>query len=258
MSEILNIENLTKVYQIGTIGYGSLRQDLQSWLAKLLKKEDPNRRLGTRLSGDKLTALDNISFCVQSGQRIGLIGKNGAGKSTLLKLISGITLPTQGKIVIGGKVSSLLEVGTGFHGELTGRENIYLNGVILGMKKKEIDQKLDKIIDFSECADFIDTPVKRYSSGMVVRLAFAVAAFLDNDIMILDEVLTVGDKDFWQKSVDKLKQIALSQNKTILCVSHNMETIRSLCQRTLVLHEGKLVFDGPTEEAIRYYTEKMI
>lgn len=251
----IQVENLTKKYRIGSIGYGSLRKDLQSLFAKIRKKEDPNSKITgqKRVKGNELTALDHISFSVKKGERVGIIGKNGAGKSTLLKLISGITIPTEGIIRIDGKVAGMLEVGTGFHPELTGRENIFLNGAIMGMTKKETARKLDKIIAFSECEQFIDTPVKRYSSGMLVRLAFAVAAFLDNDIMILDEVLTVGDRSFWQKSVDKLKEIALTEGRTILCVSHNMDTVRSICKRSIVLQEGKIVFDGDTQEGISLY-----
>lgn len=252
----LQVNNLTKVYKIGGIGYGSLRKDLQTFWAKLRGMPDPNAKIGgdERIAGDKLTALDNISFSVKKGEKVGFIGKNGAGKSTLLKLISGITSPTAGEIRIRGRVTGMLEVGTGFHPELTGKENIYLNGAILGMNKKEIDRKLDGIIAFSECGDFIDTPVKRYSSGMLVRLAFAVAAFLENDILILDEVLTVGDKSFLQKSVDKLRDIAIEEGRTILCVSHNMDTVRSLCERVIVLDGGKIAFDGETDEGIRRYT----
>lgn len=253
---VLQVENLTKTYKLGSIGYGSLRKDLQSFWAKVRGMPDPNAKIGgnKQIEGDKLTALDNISFSVKKGEKIGFIGKNGAGKSTLLKLISGITSPTAGSIRIRGRVAGMLEVGTGFHPELTGKENIYLNGAILGMSKREITRKLDKIIDFSECREFIDTPVKRYSSGMLVRLAFAVAAFLDNDILILDEVLTVGDKSFWQKSMDKLRDIAVREGRTILCVSHNMDTIRSLCNRTIVLDGGKILFDGDTVEGIERYT----
>lgn len=255
MSEfVLQVQNVKKEYRIGSIGYGSLKKDVQSFLAKLTGKEDPNSKVtDKRIVGDKIAALNGVSFAIEKGERVGLIGKNGAGKSTLLKLISGVTVPTEGRIEIHGRVSSMLEVGTGFHPELTGRENIFLNGAILGMSKKEISEKLGKIIAFSECEEFIDTPVKRYSSGMLVRLAFAVAAFLDNDIMILDEVLTVGDRSFWQKSVDKLKQIAVAEGRAILCVSHNMDTIRSLCSRVIVLAEGKVAYDGATQEGIEKY-----
>lgn len=252
----LQIEHLTKTYRVGNIGYGSLKRDLQSYFAKIRGKEDPNRKVtDQRVCGNIITALDDVSFSVKHGERIGIIGKNGAGKSTLLKLISGITIPSDGIIRIRGKVTGMLEVGTGFHPELTGRENIFLNGAILGMTKREIEEKSENIIAFSECEEFIDTPVKRYSSGMLVRLAFAVAAFLDNDILIMDEVLTVGDKSFWQKSVDKLKNIAISEGRTILCVSHNMDTIRSLCKRSIVLKDGKIVFDGDTEEGIKRYEQ---
>mgnify|MGYP001285298928 CR=1 FL=1 len=206
----------------------------------------------SRQGKEDFWALKNINFEIKQGERVGIIGKNGAGKSTLLKLLSRITEPTQGRIELLGKISAMLEVGTGFNAELTGRENIYLNGAILGMTKEEIDSKFDRIVEFSEIGKFLDTPVKRYSSGMYVRLAFAVASHLDPDILIIDEVLAVGDQKFRQKCMDRMNEIALSQ-KTILCVSHQMNVIRELCDRVLVLQNGKLIFDGKTDEGISLY-----
>ena len=200
-------------------------------------------------------ALDDVSFCLKAGDRVGIIGRNGAGKSTLLKLISRITAPTSGMIGLNGRVASMLQIGTGFHPELTGRENIYMNGAILGMRKKEIDAKLEDIIEFSECRQFIDTPVKRYSSGMYVKLAFAVVAHLDSEIMVMNEVLAVGDAAFQKKCLDKMNDVSRSQGRTILYVSHNMNTIRQLCKRCIVLDQGKLIYDGNVEEGIRQYMD---
>ena len=200
-------------------------------------------------------ALDDVSFEVKPGERVGVIGRNGAGKSTLLKLISRVTAPTSGQIGLNGRVASMLEVGTGFHGELTGRENIYMNGAILGMSTREIDRKMEEIIEFSECRQFIDTPVKRYSSGMYVKLAFSVAAHLDSEIMIMDEVLAVGDMAFQKKCLEKMSDVSASQGRTILYVSHNMNTIRQLCDRCIVLDHGNLIFDGEVEDAIGRYMD---
>lgn len=248
------MEHVSKEFKRGVTGYGTLRRDLQSWFAKLRHKEDPNRRLGEKYGKDgTFLALDDVSLHVYQGDTLGVIGRNGAGKSTLLKLLSRITAPTKGEIRYYGRMASMLEVGTGFHPELTGRENIYLNGAILGMKKSEIDKKVEQIIDFSECAEFIDTPAKRYSSGMLVKLAFSVAAHLDGEIMIMDEVLAVGDLSFQEKSRSRMKQAATEEGRTVLCVSHNMNTIRELCNRCIVLDEGKKIFDGATEEAIEVY-----
>ena len=252
---MLKIENVRKIYKLGQIGGTSLREELQRKWAKIRKKEDPTQIIGKKKInyGEKFLALDGVSFEVKKGERIGIIGHNGAGKSTLLKLISRITAPTEGAICLNGRVASMLEVGTGFHGELTGRENVYMNGAILGMTKKEIDKKMDDIIEFSEVRQFIDTPVKRYSSGMYVKLAFSVAAHLDSEIMIMDEVLAVGDMAFQKKCLNKMNQVSKEQGRTILYVSHNMNTIRELCNRVIVLDHGKVVFDGGVEEGINIY-----
>ena len=251
---VIEIENLKKRYKLGTIGGGTLRGEIQSRLALMRGKEDPNSIIGQSGNYNKIFwALKGVDFKVKRGERIGIIGHNGAGKSTLLKILSRITAPTEGKIRIRGRIASMLEVGTGFHGELTGRENIYLNAAILGMTKSEVDEKIDDIIAFSECEDFIDTPVKRYSSGMYVKLAFSVAAHLDSEIMIMDEVLAVGDVSFQNKCLKKMREIAENENRTILYVSHNMATIRKLCDRCVVLDHGKLKYDGNVNEAIDIY-----
>lgn len=259
MSEvIIQAKNVVKEYQLGAIGGTTLRQELQSKMAKLRKKEDPNSLVGSKQIenyGERFKALDNISFTVNKGEALGIIGHNGAGKSTLLKLLSRVTAPTSGEIGFDGRIASMLEVGTGFHPELTGRENVYLNGAILGMTKREVDAKFDEIVHFAEMEKFIDTPVKRYSSGMYVKLAFAVAAHLDSEIMVMDEVLAVGDMKFQQKCLGKMGDASSNDGKTVLYVSHNMNTIRSLCTRCLVLDHGKLIFDGNTEEAISLYSE---
>jgi len=256
MEEImLRIKNVSKQYKLGQIGGTTLRDELQRVRAKRKGLEDPTRRIGAKdyNKGEIFMALDGVSFEVKKGERVGIIGHNGAGKSTLLKLISRVTAPTTGTISMNGRVASMLEVGTGFHGELTGRENIYMNGAILGMTKKEIDAKIEDIIDFSEVREFIDTPVKRYSSGMYVKLAFSVAAHLDSEIMIMDEVLAVGDMAFQKKCLDKMSDVSKTEGRTILYVSHNMNTIRQLCDRCIVLDHGKVIFDGDVEEAIGVY-----
>lgn len=252
---MLQINNVSKQYRLGQIGGTTLREELQRWKAKRHGEEDPTKRIGDRefQAGETFMALDGVAFNVKKGERVGIIGHNGAGKSTLLKLISRITAPTSGRIGMNGRVASMLEVGTGFHGELTGRENIYMNGAILGMTKKEIDAKMEDIIEFSEIRKFIDTPVKRYSSGMYVKLAFSVAAHLDSEIMIMDEVLAVGDMAFQKKCLEKMSDVSKSEGRTILYVSHNMNTIRQLCDRVIVLDHGKLVFDGAVEEGIQVY-----
>jgi len=237
----IKVENLSKMYRLGEINNGTLWQDIQTWAAIKRKKEDPNSKIGeNKYSGDKdhFWALKDISFDVKQGDRLGIIGKNGAGKSTLLKILSRITTPSEGTIKIKGKIASLLEVGTGFHQELTGRENIYINGAILGMKKRRIDEKLDSIIEFSGIEQHIDTPVKRYSSGMYVRLAFAVAAHLDSDILIADEVLAVGDAEFQKKALGKMQDLSTGEGRTVLFVSHNMGSIKKLCNCGIVLEKG--------------------
>ena len=256
MSEVvIKIEDLHKKYRLGAIGGGTLTADLQSWWAKVRGKEDPNSKIGAKTYGKNETfmALNGINLEVRKGEALGIIGGNGAGKSTTLKILSRVTAPTKGSVKIKGRISSLLEVGTGFHPELTGRENIYLNGAILGMSKEEVDSKIEDIIEFSECRQFIDTPVKRYSSGMFVKLAFSVAAHLDSEILIMDEVLAVGDMKFQQKCLGKMGDVAESEGRTILYVSHNMNTIRQLCSRCVVLDKGRVIFDGDTEEAIAIY-----
>ncbi len=251
------VEHISKKYILGQIGGTTLRNELQRYSARIHHREDPTKKIGAReyKKGDAFLALDDVSFDVKTGERVGIIGRNGAGKSTLLKLISRVTAPSSGIIGLNGRVASMLEVGTGFHPELTGRENIYMNGAILGMSKREIDRKIEDIIDFSECRQFIDTPVKRYSSGMYVKLAFSVAAHLDSEIMIMDEVLAVGDMAFQKKCLDKMSNVSKSQGRTILYVSHNMNTIRQLCDRCIVLDHGKLIYDGEVEKAIGRYMD---
>lgn len=264
--EILRIDHVSKEYRLGMIGGTSLREEIQRKRAARKGLEDPTRQIGDNSvgkTGEKFLALKDVSFTVNRGERVGIIGHNGAGKSTLLKLISRITAPSDGYIEMDGRVASMLEVGTGFHPELSGRENIYMNGAILGMTKAEIDSKMEEIIEFSECRQFIDTPVKRYSSGMYVKLAFSVAAHLDSEIMIMDEVLAVGDMAFQKKCLDKMSRVSKDQGRTILYVSHNMNTIRSLCERCIVLDHGTVVFDGDVEDAISTYLgssleEKMV
>ncbi len=253
----VKIVGLKKRYRLGVIGGGTLQGDIQSWLARKRGKEDPNAVIGKKFHEKNATflALDGIDLTIYKGEKIGIIGHNGAGKSTLLKVFSRITAPTEGKIYVDGRVSSMLEVGTGFHEELTGRENIYLNGAILGMSRAEVDSKIEKIIEFSECRKFIDTPVKRYSSGMYVKLAFSVSAHLDADILVMDEVLAVGDVKFQQKCLNKMSEVSSSEGKTILYVSHNMNTIRQLCDRCVVMDHGKIVFDGDVDEAIAIYSQ---
>ena len=252
---ILKVSNVSKEYKLGQIGRTTLREEFQRIGARIRGKEDPTGRIGGKSynKGDTFMALDKVSLEVKKGERVGIIGHNGAGKSTLLKLISRITAPTEGYIGLNGRVVSMLEVGTGFHKELTGRENIYMNGAILGMTKKEINDKIEEIIEFSECRQFIDTPIKRYSSGMYVKLAFAVAAHLSGEIMIMDEVLAVGDMAFQRKCLDKMNEVSKSDGRTILYVSHNMNTIRELCDRVIVLDHGKLIFDGDVEAGISGY-----
>ena len=251
----IRIRGLKKEYRLGQIGSTTLQREMKRWWARKRGLEDPYSIIGQpkRIEGDRFMALNGVDLTIRKGEALGIIGRNGAGKSTLLKIISRITAPTAGEVEIIGRVTSMLEVGTGFHGEMTGRENVYLNGAILGMTKAEIDAKMDEIIDFSEVGDFIDTPVKRYSSGMYVKLAFSVAAHLDNEIQIMDEVLAVGDMDFQKKCLQKMRASALVEGRTVLYVSHNMSTIRQLCDRCIVLDEGKIVFDGDVDKAVSLY-----
>jgi lipopolysaccharide transport system ATP-binding protein len=243
---ILKIENVSKQYRLGTIGTGTLSHDLNRFWHKIIGKEDPYLKIGetndrtTKGKSDYVWAIKNINLDVYSGEVLGIIGKNGAGKSTLLKILSKVTAPTTGVIKSNGRIASLLEVGTGFNPELTGRENIYLNGAILGMTKKEITSKLDEIIAFSGCERYIDTPTKRYSSGMTVRLAFAVAAFLEPEILVVDEVLAVGDAEFQKKAIGKMQDISKTEGRTVLFVSHNMAAIQSLCTRCVIMQNGEV------------------
>ncbi len=256
----IKLSGVKKQYKLGQIGGGTLTADLQSWWARIRGKEDPNTKIDQdqRLVGKSFMALNGIDLTVYKGEALGIIGGNGAGKSTMLKLLSRVTAPTEGEIDIYGRIASMLEVGTGFNGELTGRENVYMNGAILGMTKAEIDAKMEEIIEFSEVRDFIDTPVKRYSSGMYVKLAFSVAAHLDSEIMIMDEVLAVGDMAFQKKCLDKMRDAAKKEGRTVLYVSHNMNTIRQLCDRCVVLDKGKVIFEGDVEDAIEVYLGKKL
>ncbi len=246
---IIKAAHVSKRYHYGQIGGTTLREELARWQDRVFRRDAARQDI----SQGSFYALHDVSFSVKKGERVGIIGRNGAGKSTLLKLISRITIPSEGTIDLYGRVASLLEVGTGFHPELTGRENIYLNGAILGMSRKEIDSKLEDIIEFSECRLFIDTPVKRYSSGMYVKLAFSVAVHLDAEIVIMDEVLAVGDQAFQGKCLDKMNEISRSEGRTVLYVSHNMATIRRLCDRVILLENGRMIYDGPVEEGVALY-----
>ena len=256
----IKVENLSKIYRLGEIGTGSIGQDVDRWFkTKILGKEDPFLKIGesndraTKGASDIVYSLQDINFEINQGDAVGIIGRNGAGKSTLLKILSRVTTPTTGKINIKGRVASLLEVGTGFHPELTGRENIYLNGAILGMRKREIDRKLDEIIDFSGVERYIDTPVKRYSSGMYVRLAFAVAAHLESEILIVDEVLAVGDAEFQKKCLGKMGEVSRGEGRTVLFVSHNMAAVTQLCGVGILLDGGKIAASGGLNEVVNNY-----
>jgi lipopolysaccharide transport system ATP-binding protein len=260
MDTAIKVEHLSKAYQIGQIGTGTISRDLERfWVTKVRRKEDPFLKIGeandrsVKGESDIVWSLRDINFEVGQGEAVGIIGKNGAGKSTLLKLLSRVTGPTSGEIKIKGRIASLLEVGTGFHPELTGRENIFLNGAILGMRKKEIKRKLDEIIDFSGVARYVDTPVKRYSSGMYVRLAFAVAAHLESEILIVDEVLAVGDAEFQKKCLGKMSDISKGQGRTVLFVSHNMASVKNLCQKGILLENGQLRTQGGIDHVIDAY-----
>jgi lipopolysaccharide transport system ATP-binding protein len=251
MKPIIHVENLSKAYQIGQIGTGTISKDIERfWITKVLGKEDPFLKIGETNDRSKkgesniVWSLKDINFEINQGDAVGIIGKNGAGKSTLLKLLSRVTSPTTGEIKVKGRIASLLEVGTGFHPELSGKENIYLNGAILGMRKKEITRKLDEIIDFSGVERYIDTPVKRYSSGMYVRLAFAVAAHLESEILIVDEVLAVGDAEFQKKCLGKMGDISKGEGRTVLFVSHNMAAVEELCTNAIIMENGKIIHFG--------------
>ncbi len=253
----VRVEHVSKEYRLGAIGGATLRGEIQSALARLFHKEDPNLKIGEKAHGknERFLALNDLSFDIKKGETVGIIGRNGAGKSTILKLICRVTAPTKGNIYLNGRITSMLEVGTGFHPELTGRENVYLNGAILGMSKAEIEKKFDEIVEFSEVGQFIDTPVKRYSSGMKVKLAFSVASHLDSEILIMDEVLAVGDVSFQNKCINRMKKVSEEEGRTVLYVSHNMATVKSLCNRCIVLSHGQLAFEGETDEAIAVYMQ---
>ena len=253
------------MYQLGLVGTGTISNDLKRWWAMSVRgKEDPFLKVGqtndrtTKGTSDFVYALRDIDFKVEQGDVVGIIGKNGAGKSTLLKLLSRITAPTTGTIKARGRIASLLEVGTGFHPELTGRENIYMNGSIMGMRKHEIDRKLDEIVDFAGVERYLDTPAKRYSSGMTVRLGFAVAAFLEPEILVVDEVLAVGDAEFQKKAIGKMNEVASGQGRTVLFVSHNMNSVRQLCRSGVVLKNGMIDHIGTADECVDYYLETNI
>lgn len=265
MATAIEFNHVSKMYQLGIVGTGTISNDLKRWWAmSVLGKEDPFLKVGqtndraTKGSSDFVYALRDIDFKVEQGDVVGIIGKNGAGKSTLLKLLSRITAPTAGTIKAKGRIASLLEVGTGFHGELTGRENIYMNGTIMGMKRHEIDAKLDEIVDFAGVERYIDTPVKRYSSGMTVRLGFAVAAFLEPEILVVDEVLAVGDAEFQKKAIGKMQDVSRGDGRTVLFVSHNMASVRSLCKSGVVLKNGMVEMMGTSDECVDFYTETNI
>ena len=256
---VIEFNNVGKQYILGTIGTGTLSQDLNRWWANIRGKEDPYLKIGetndrTQKGESRFVwALRDINFKVEQGDVVGIVGKNGAGKSTLLKILSRVTSPTTGDIKIKGRIASLLEVGTGFHPEMTGRENIFMNGSIMGMTKAEIRHKFDEIVDFAGVAKYVDTPVKRYSSGMMVRLGFAIAAHLEPEILVVDEVLAVGDAEFQKKAIGKMQDVSKGEGRTVLFVSHNMAAVKSLCQKGVVLENGQLGFQGNIDKALRYY-----
>ena len=263
MPTAIEFDHVSKQYRLGLVSTKTLSHDIRRfWITNVLHREDPYLKIGevndrsTRGASDYVWALRDIDFKVEQGDVVGIIGKNGAGKSTLLKLLSRVTGPTTGTIRAHGRIGSLLEVGTGFHGEMTGRENIFMNGAILGMSRAEIQSKLDEIIDFSGCERYIDTPVKRYSSGMTVRLGFAVAAFLEPEILVVDEVLAVGDAEFQKKAIGKMKDVSQGQGRTVLFVSHNMESIKHLCHTGVLLDKGSVAFHGTASEAVKLYLGK--
>ena len=265
MATAIEFNHVGKQYRLGLVGTGTLSHDIHRWwVTSVLGKEDPYLKIGdvndrsAKATSDYIWALRDIDFKVEEGDVVGIIGKNGAGKSTLLKLLSKVTGPTVGTIKARGRIASLLEVGTGFHGEMTGRENIFMNGAILGMTKQEIQSKLDEIVDFSGCEKYIDTPVKRYSSGMTVRLGFAVAAFLEPEILVVDEVLAVGDAEFQKKAIGKMKDVSQGQGRTVLFVSHNMESVQRLCTRGLLLKNGMLEYKGTMTDVIALYQKMYV
>jgi lipopolysaccharide transport system ATP-binding protein len=256
MDIAIRAEHVSKEYRLGVINHGMLYKDLQSWMARRLGKPDPHGQIGEKHfadRADRFWALKDVSFDIEAGDRIGIIGRNGAGKSTLLRVLSRITAPSEGVVKIKGRVTSLLEVGTGFHAELTGRENIFLNGAILGMKRREIEKKMDEIIAFSEIEQYIDTPVKRYSSGMYVRLAFAVAAHFDSEVLIADEVLAVGDAEFQKKALGKMQDLSTGQGRTVLFVSHQMNAVAKLCTKGIILQKGKIILQDSISACIEKY-----
>jgi len=261
MSVVIKVENLSKAYQLGDIGTGTISRDLERFWAKMRGKEDPFLKIGevndraVKGESDVVWSLKDINFEIQQGDAVGIIGRNGAGKSTLLKILSRVTAPTTGSAKLKGRIASLLEVGTGFHPELSGRENIYLNGAILGMRKAEIKRKFDEIVDFSGVERYVDTPVKRYSSGMYVRLAFAVSAHLESEIMIVDEVLAVGDAEFQKKCLGKMGDVSKGEGRTVLFVSHNLTAIASLCKKGLYLKNGELAFNGNVSDVLKAYSD---
>lgn len=260
----LEVENLSKQYRLGQVGTGTLSHDLNRWWHKIRGKEDPYLKIGEindrTKSGDSdyVWALQDVDFQIEKGDAVGIIGRNGAGKSTLLKLLSKVTKPTTGNIKVKGRIASLLEVGTGFHPEMTGRENIFLNGAILGMTRREIKSKFDEIVDFAGVERYVDTPVKRYSSGMYVRLAFAVAAHLESEILIVDEVLAVGDAEFQKKCLGKMGDVSKGEGRTVLFVSHNMTSVRELCDRGILMKNGTLNFQGKINETILEYQKDSV
>ena len=260
MSTAIEFENISKQYRLGLVSTGTLSHDLNRfWQTKVLRRDDPYLKVGEtndrahKGNSDYVWALKDINFKVEQGDVVGIIGRNGAGKSTLLKLLSRVTAPTTGIIRAKGRIASLLEVGTGFHPEMTGRENIYMNGAIMGMSRGEITRKLDEIVDFSGCERYLDTPVKRYSSGMTVRLGFAIAAHLEPEILVVDEVLAVGDAEFQKKAIGKMQDVSRGEGRTVLFVSHNMGAVKNLCKRGVVLDQGQVAFDGAVEEAVNKY-----
>jgi len=259
---VIRVENLSKSYRLGQIGTGTLSRDLEVWWAKVRGKPNPLLKIGQidhgNQDGQTLWALNDVSFQVQQGEVLGIIGRNGAGKSTLLKILSRVTAPTSGQVKVKGRIASLLEVGTGFHPELTGRENIFLNGAILGMSRQEVQRKFDEIVSFAEIEKFVDTPVKRYSSGMYVRLAFAVAAHLESEILLVDEVLAVGDAEFQKKCLGKMGDVASKEGRTVLFVSHNMAAVKTLCDNGIILESGIKSYSGEIIKAISSYSKSSL